>query len=285
MKFQIKLLFSLFFFMGSMLAFGQVPETVKTESSTPAETPLDDVVERTLSTEKRILKYDNPRESDLMWEKRIWRVIDLREKMNFPFKYPEETFVGILLNGAKDGKITVYSVSDDKFTNALTPVQLEEKLVHMDTIPTFDPETYEETIKIVKNEINENDFKRIRIKEMWYFDSETSSMKVRILGISPIRDVFDDNGNFKYEEPMFWVYYPNIREELSKHRVFMTGNDASNLTWEDFMEMRFFSSYIYKESNVRNDRLTDYLSGVDLLMEGERIKADIFNWEHDLWQY
>ena len=120
---------------------------------------------------------------------------------------------------------------------------------------------------------------------MWYFDSETSSMKVRILGLAPIRDVLDDNGNFKYEEVMFWVYYPNIREELSKHRVFMTGNDASNLTWEDFLEMRFFSSYIYKESNVRDNRLTDYLSGVDLLMEGERIKADIFNWEHDLWQY
>lgn len=285
MKFQIKLLFSLFFFLGSMLAFGQVPETVKTESSTPAETPLDDVVERTISNEKRILKYDNPRESDLMWEKRIWRVIDLREKMNFPFTYPEETFAGILLNSIKAGKMTAYSISDDKFTNPLTATQLEEKLVHMDTTTVLDPETYEEVVKVVKNEINENDFKRIRVKEMWYFDSETSSMKVRILGLAPIRDVLDDNGNFKYEEVMFWVYYPNIREELSKHRVFMTGNDASNLTWEDFLEMRFFSSYIYKESNVRDNRLTDYLSGVDLLMEGERIKADIFNWEHDLWQY
>ncbi len=285
MKFQIKLLFSLIFFMGSMLAFGQVPETVKTESSTPAETPLDDVVERTLSAEKRILKYDNPRESDLMWEKRIWRVIDLREKMNFPFTYPEETFAGILLNSIKAGKMTAYSISDDKFTNPLTATQLEEKLVHMDTTTIFDPESYEEVVKVVKNEINENDFKRIRVKEMWYFDSETSTMKVRILGLAPIRDVLDDNGNFKYEEVMFWVYYPNIREELSKHRVFMTGNDASNLTWEDFLEMRFFSSYVYKESNVRDNRLTDYLSGVDLLMEGERIKADIFNWEHDLWQY
>lgn len=110
-------------------------------------------------------------------------------------------------------------------------------------------------------------------------------MKVRILGLAAIRDVFDDNGNFKYEEPMFWIYYPHIREELAKHRVFMEGNDASPLTWEDFMEMRFFSSYVYKESNVKDNRLSDYLSGVDLLMEGERIKADIFNWEHDLWQY
>ncbi|GAB1397985.1 gliding motility protein GldN [Saprospiraceae bacterium] len=267
------------------MSYAQVPETIKTESSEPGETPLDDVVERTINVEKRVLKYDNPREVDLMWEKRVWRVIDLREKMNFPFTYPEETFAGILLNGAKEGKIRVYSTKDDKFTDPLTAANLESKLVKIDTIPTVDPETYEETIQIVKNEINENDFKRIRVKEMWYFDSETSTMKVRILGLAAIRDVFDDNGNFKYEEPMFWIYYPHIREELAKHRVFMEGNDASPLTWEDFMEMRFFSSYVYKESNVKDNRLSDYLSGVDLLMEGERIKADIFNWEHDLWQY
>jgi gliding motility associated protien GldN len=285
MKFQLKLFLFIFCSVCSLVAYSQVPETIKTESSTPAETPLDDIVERTINVEKRVLKYDNPREADLMWEKRVWRVIDLREKMNFPFSYPEETFAGILLKGAKEGKLTVYSTSDDKFTNPLTAAQLESKLVKIDTVPTFDPETYEESIKIVQNEINENDFRRIRIKEIWYFDSETSAMKVRILGLSPIRDVFDDNGNFKYEEPMFWVYYPNIREELAKHRVFMEGNDASPLTWEDFMEMRFFSSYVYKESNVKDNRLGDYLSGVDLLMEGERIKADIFNWEHDLWQY
>ena len=285
MKFLLKLFVFIFCLSSSLVAFSQVPETIKTESSTPAETPLDDIVERTLNVEKRVLKYDNPRESDLMWSKRVWRVIDLREKMNFPFSYPEETFAGILLRGAKEGKITVYSTSDDKFTNPLTAAQLESKLVKIDTVPTFDPETYEESIKIVQNEINENDFRRIRVKEIWYFDSETSSMKVRILGISPIRDVFDDNGNFKYEEPMFWVYYPNIREELAKHRVFMEGNDASGITWEDFIEMRFFSSYVFKESNVKDNRLGDYLSGVDLLMEGERIKADIFNWELDLWQY
>lgn len=81
-------------------------------------------------------------------------------------------------------------------------------------------------------------------------------MKVRILGISPLVDVFDGcNGNFKYEEPMFWVYYPNIREELAKHRVFMEGNDASGITWEDFIEMRFFSSYVFKESNVKDNRI------------------------------
>jgi gliding motility associated protien GldN len=84
---------------------------------------------------------------------------------------------------------------------------------------------------------------------------------------------------------MFWVYYPEAREVLSRERVFNAGNDASPSSWEDLMEMRFFASYIYKESNVLNRRLQDYLSGVDLLLEADKIKQEIFNFEHDLWSY
>jgi gliding motility associated protien GldN len=110
-------------------------------------------------------------------------------------------------------------------------------------------------------------------------------MQVRILGIAPLIDVKDDNGNFRYEKPMFWVYYPEARESLARERVFNFGNDTSPMTWEDLFEMRFFSSYIYKESNVFDRRLQEYLSGVDLLLEADKIKQEIFNFEHDLWSY
>jgi len=110
-------------------------------------------------------------------------------------------------------------------------------------------------------------------------------LQVRILGIAPLIDVKDDNGNFRYEKPMFWVYYPECREVLSRHQVFNSGNDASPNSWEDLLEMRFFSSYIYKQSNVHDFRLQDYLSGVDLLLEADKIKHEIFNFEHDLWSY
>jgi len=262
----------------------QEPETI-TESTVTDEAPLDDIVERTLNVEKRILAYDKPREADLMWEKRIWRVLDLREKMNFPFSYPEEPFAQIVLDNVKNGTFKAYSTVNDKFSIVMTPKEIEGKLLRMDTVPVFDPETYEESIKIVPNEVNVEDFKRIRVKEIWYFDSETSMLNVRILGLAPIRDVYDDNGNFKYEDVFFWVYYPHMRKELAKHRVFLEDNDASPITWEDFMEMRYFSSFVYKESNVKDNRIQDYMSGVDALMEGEVIKSNIFNWEHDLWEY
>lgn len=264
----------------------QQPDNIMTETGEPLqEQPLDDITEKRITFEKRVLPYDHVREADIFWEKRIWRVIDTREKMNLPFRYPERPFFRILLEAARNGEMTVYSTIDDKFTTPLTPEEVAQMGVEVDTIPVFDPETYEETIKVVTNEINADDIKRFRIKEVWFFDEETSTLQVRVLGIAPLRDIFDDNGNYLYEQPMFWVYYPDARQILAREKVFSIGNDAAPLSWEDIFEMRFFASYIYKESNVFDRRLQEYLSGVDLLLEADRIKQEIFNFEQDLWSY
>ena len=288
MKITLKLLglslLMLFFISGPVVA--QTLEGIMTEAEDPdSDKPLDDIVEKRITFEKRVLPYDHVREADIFWEKRIWRVIDVREKMNLAFAYPERPFFTILLEAASSEEITVYSTEDDKFTSPLTPDEVASMGATVDTVITFDPETYEEQMQIVRNELNPEDVKRFRLKEIWFFDEETSTMQVRILGIAPLIDVKDDNGNFRYEKPMFWVYYPEAREILARERVYNYGNDTSPMTWEDIFEMRFFSSYIYKESNVFDRRLQEYLSGVDLLLEAEKIKQEIFNFEHDLWSY
>lgn len=235
--------------------------------------------------EKPVLPYDPVREADIFWEKRIWRVIDVREKMNQPFIYPELPFAKILLDAATNGEITVYSTEDDKFSYPLTMDDVASKMGSVDTVEVFDPETYETTVKVVRNDLNPEDIQRYRIKEVWFFDEESSTMQVRILGIAPLQDVKDDNGNFQYENPMFWVYYPDARQMLARQKVFNDANDASPTSWEDLFEMRYFSSYVYKQSNVQDRRLQDYLTGVDMLLEGQKIKQEIFNFEQDLWSY
>lgn len=257
---------------------------MQTQTET-SERPLDDIVEKRIIDDRMVLPYQPLREADIFWEKRIWRIIDIREKMNLPFAYPEKPFFSILMEAAINGDITVYSAEDDKFSAMLDASEVATMGASVDTVTTFDPDTYEETIQVVRNELNPEDIKRFRLKEVWFFDEETSTLQVRILGIAALQDVKDDNGNFLYELPMFWVYYPECREVLARHKVFMEGNDASPITWEDLMEMRFFSSYIYKESNVYDRRLKDYMVGVDLLLEADKIKQEIFNFEHDLWSY
>ncbi len=292
MKMALKTLFLsgllLGLFVAPALLSAQSPEASLTESGEPVEqgdTPIDGIVEKKLTVEHRVLPYDDIREIDIFWEKRIWRVIDVREKMNKHFMYPDRLFFKVLLDAAINEEITVYSPEDDKFLHPLTADEVAAQVSYLDTSVTFDPETYEEIIEVVRNEINPEDIKRFRLKEDWFFDRETSTLQVRILGIAPIQDVTDDNGNFLYEKVMFWVYYPDARKVLAREKAYVEGNDASMTSWEDIMEMRYFSSYIYKESNVYDRRLKDYLSGVDLLLESERIKQSIFNFEQDLWSY
>lgn len=260
-------------------------EKIMTESSNPLDGQfLDGIVPKTLILENRVLPYEPVREADVPWEKKIWRVIDTREKINLPFVYPEKPFITILNEGAQNGDFSVFK--DDKFEMMMTPEDLESKLYSMDTIAVTDPETYEVSTKIYRNELDPLTIKRFRVKEVWFFDKEASRMKTRILGIAPIKDVIDKNtGELKYEEPLFWVYYPQAREVLSKYRVFNEANDAAPMTWEMVMEDRMFASYIYKESNVLDRRLQDYLKGIDILLESENIKNSLLNREVDLWEY
>ncbi|GAB4490406.1 MAG: gliding motility protein GldN [Saprospiraceae bacterium] len=281
----------MFFFSGTML-LAQDPEEIEvnTEEVTteePSDAPLDDVVKKDIMQQRRVLAYQPVRESDIFWEKRIWRIIDVREKMNLPFAYPEEPFFKLLADAATKGDLPVYAIDGtDKFNKRMSTDDVLSMLSKTDTVVTFDPETYEEKVQIVRNDINWEDVKRFRIKEVWFFDKETSTLQVRILGIAPLIDVKDNEGNFRFEKPMFWVYYPHARELFARHRVFtMGGNTNATISWEDLFEMRYFASYIYKESNVYDRKLEQYLQGVDLLMESEKIKNEIFNFEHDLWQY
>ena len=285
------LAFAFFILMGVAGVWAQDPEEIEvaTETSEPVfveDAPLDEVVEKEIMSERRVLSYQPVRESDIMWEKRIWRIIDVREKMNQPFSYPEKPFFKIISDAVTNGDLPAYSTEDDKFTRRLSTDDVLGMLSKSDTVVTFDPETYEEKVQIVRNDINWQDVKRIRLKEVWYFDKESSQLQVRILGIAPLIDVTDNDGNFRFEKPMFWIYYPQARELFARHRVFtMGGNNNATISWEDLLEMRSFASYIYKDSNVQDRKLEEYLSGVDLLMQSERIKSEIFNFEHDLWQY
>ncbi|MEX2588914.1 MAG: gliding motility protein GldN, partial [Chitinophagales bacterium] len=90
---------------------------------------------------------------------------------------------------------------------------------------------------------------------------------------------------YRGDQVLFWCYYPELRPILAQYRVFNRHNDATTVSWEDLFEMRFFSSYIIKESNVQDRRIQDYTAGVDALLEADKIKYEIFNFEHDLWSY
>lgn len=253
-----------------------------------AQEPLDGAYQKTITKEKEIIPYDYLREADIFWQKRIWRVIDTREKMNLPFAYPQQPLIEIVHTAAKNGELTVYDnavENGDQFKSVLTVDLVKGIGSKVDTVTAINPVTLEEETKVIKNELTWDKVTKFRLKEDWLFDEETSTMMCRILGVAPVMEDFDQNGNYRGDLVMYWCYYPDLRPILAKYEVYNPKNDAVRLSWEDVFEARMFESFIYKESNVYDRQIKEYATGVDLLLESDRIKNDMFVFEHDLWNY
>jgi gliding motility associated protien GldN len=254
--------------------------------------PLDGVYNKYNTPVREPIPYASIREADVMWSKRIWRVIDMRQKINLPFYYPTEEQKGrkslmqILYSAINENTLSAYDGNEDEFKTRLTPVELAKSLNKSDTMRlqrNYEP--YEEYDTVISQPFNPSAVYLIRVKEDWFFDKQRSVMDVRIIGLCPIQEIVDENGEFKGMKPLFWVYYPECRKLFANSEVYNRWNDAERRTYEDVFFKRLFGSYIYKESNVYDRNIQQYAKGMDGLLEAERIKNDLFNIEHDLWEY
>lgn len=264
-------------------------------SDTPRKSlRVDGVTERNLSKERVPLAYDYIREDDKFWEKRIWQVIDVREKINLPFQYNVEDesgvnqlFINILLNAIKNKEVEAFSPIDDRFTTVMPYEEIQGKISGEErTVKSIDPVTGEEKMVTTRDDFDPRTIKQYKVKEVWVFDKEASALKVRILGIAPMVSRMNEDGSVRASIPLFWVYYPDMRPILAKYDVYNQNNDAATISWEDLFEMRFFSSYVIKENNTYNREIKDYIKdGVMRLLEGQAVKDRIFNKEQDLWAY
>ncbi|MAT53899.1 MAG: gliding motility protein GldN [Saprospirales bacterium] len=244
--------------------------------------PLNDIADRTVMMEKPALPYPALNERDIFWQKTVWQVLDVREKMNLPFAYPKRPFFSILLDAAMEGELTLYA--DGDFTDPLTTEEIQNIISEPDTAWVYNRMGEAEPVPVF-NDLDPESVKQFRLFEVWYFDAVSSTMKVRILGIAPVLSRYSENGDFIGDMPLFWVHYPSARSLLAQEVVFTEGNENKKISWEDWLEMRHFTAYIVKEGNVRDNRLQELYSGVDQLLESQKIRDEIFNFEQDLWSH
>lgn len=261
-----------------------------------AQTVLDGAYIKEHTKTKRVVPYTHIREADVMWARRVWRTIDLREKMNHPLYYPTEaindrkSLFDVIKQGLMvDGSITAYDagplLTDDEFRKTLLRSQLEEMFLKIDTSWTEDIETGEYVPVIQEIELETRDIKMYRIKEDWIFDKQRSVMDIRIIGIAPMREMKGEDGEVRGYAPLFWLYYPECRYVFANWEAFNRENDAERRSYEDIFWKRQFSSYITKWSNVYDRQINVYKTGLDALLEGQEIKQSLFEFEHDLWNF
>jgi gliding motility associated protien GldN len=254
------------------------------------------------------LPYGYVHDRDILMGKRTWEIIDLDERVNFPLYFPTEQltpdrrpFYDVLLSAIKEGKITeVYDSS--YFTTKKTLKDIESTLFKIDIsdagieIMNEDKPAYESGQKklddeyIRKTEIKAIDVNSYKISGYWYFDKRQGELKYRLLGICPVvPDVYTmtDDKEIEYVE-LFWVYFPAARDLLHSSKAFNDRNSAMGFTFDHLLNARRFSGVIYQEENVYGDRLIkDYMkeNAQMQLLESERVKEKIRDFEQDMWNY
>ena len=258
------------------------------------------------------LPYGYVHDRDILMGKRIWEFVDLDERVNFPLYFPVEGDVmsspdrrplyNVLINGIKEGKITeVYDSS--YFTTKKTLKEIESSLYTVDTTDVGreqmneDMEAYRKGTKkideefIRKTEIEAYDVSAYRIVGYWYFDKRQGELKYRLLGICPVvPDVFSKKNNDAELEyiDLFWVYFPSTRDILHEAKAFNNRNSAMPFSFDHLLNARRFNGMIYLEENVYGDRkIADYMkeNSQMQLLESDRVKEKIRDFEQDMWNY
>ncbi len=247
------------------------------------------------------LEYGYVDDRDILFSKMTWEKVVLDERANLPLYYPVDSnnigknrrsLYDVLMKGVKDGKIqNIYD--DSYFTAKRTLKDIEAALVKIDTtelgIEQLNAGEQLSPEYINRRDITAADIKEYHIKGLWYFDKRQAEMKFRLLGIAPVApDV-----NFIDEPepdlvPLFWVFFPDAREILHEAKSFNSENSSIPYSFDHILNARRFHGYIFKEENVYGDRkISEYVSENALmqLLESERIKNKIRDFELDMWTY
>ena len=285
----------------------------------PPTTAPDDIINGAFKKEhnqqkQNAYEYPEINEKDIVWSTTIWREIDLRQKMNHHFYYPaiserlhlnvdQMSLIDVIMEAIQPGglfydkshrvfKAEQMAKPDNEFKYGLlseeekSALGTEEgepmKMVDADGNQMYDANGAEMFEYADIEPFDRTSVKKWWLKEEWFFDKHRSTMDVRIIGLCPVQYVQDDD-RF---EPMFWIYFPDYRDILTRTKVTnFTKNNAQQRSYLGIFEKRMFASRILQESNIMNRSVTDYMVGLDALLESDKISNDIFNLEQDLWEY
>lgn len=263
----------------------------------------EEVEERTLENhetyaklntgERKAVAHPHLREADVIYSRRISRLIDSREKKNQIINWPANRLGDIIYKAITKGIDGEAPLTAYRTDSLVTEMTTEEVLKQGSTEQTSrvypdpdDPDFYYDTV--ILNEFNPVDIIKFRIAEDVIFDKQRGMFVTRIVAIAPLYRL-EVEGQDLGEEPIAWVKYDDLRHVLVNQEMFNRHNDAMRLSFLDFFEARLFASYIVKEPNSFDYDIMDFEEYENdpygALLESERIKEEIFNFEQDLWEY
>ena len=301
-----KLFFLFLIILCTNVTFAQTTTGKQISKATPKKKApkQDGYIFKETTAADTVVPYSLVNREDVAYSTRIWREIDLRDRGNAILASPKINLIGVIYEALNNGELDMYPADDEDFQKGETISQKKVNETSSSAVDTaflgVNPSTNE--VNRADNEFFAASYPIIRIKEDWILDIRRGVFEPRIIGIAPVRiDIkiqVDNNGN-QLVDPVTnkvradtlksavgWFYFDDLREILVKKRVANNGNDNSKINFDDVFTRRLFYSYITKRSNAADLRIEDFiLNPRERLLESERIKKALADFEQALWDY
>ena len=251
----------------------------------------------------------NHRWDDVVWQRTVYRIIDMRDKQNYQLYFPMrandqyKSLFRLMLEAICNVKgVPVYRRSARDIMPSYedsTRLQGEElskvfaynenndnNLIQIDAVtkqPKINNDQY-------YNYVN-NQFKFL-IQEVIFFDKHTSRLYQNVTGIAPIYSLHPDNTQsknpikFLQESVLCWFAFSELRPYLARQYVIPKGDGTQRLTYDEFFSQKLYSTYLLGDENMFNRTLLEsQISPTRIKKEQNRIETEIINFEEDLWEY
>jgi len=254
------------------------------------------------------------RANDIVWERRVFRIIDMRMLQNHRLYFPirpdhprYRNLFKVILDAVLEGGLTAYERGVEfrpRYDRPLTPEDLRANL-QLRVESEFDENAYLINIDAFGaphlNAYNFAYYMRDQLKfvieEVIFFNKHTSRLYTKIIGIAPM---YSAHPHRQETSPMtafhtsilFWVLFDELRPHLARQHMINTGNQAQRLTFDDFFALRMFNSYLLGDDNMLGRTLLDFDRVIDerhleqfIRREQRRIETELMNFEQDLWEW
>lgn len=289
-----------------ILAFGAITVNAQNIIDAEDDNNLSNFYQRTIAATKQAMPYPSLRESDVIWETCLWRTIDFREKFNQFFYFPkgEDTLANnqnrvnlayLLYKSVRNGDFEVFEDDELKIPLDWDMVYKKTNRERHETVG-YEEDEYGEVIDeghdtIIPVTFTSDNYYKIHLKEFWYIDKQDTRMKVRIIGLALIDENLKEDaetGETSADPQVrFWVPMNamNVRNVLARNNAYDMYNNRMERSYDEIFISRYFDSFVWRETNVYNREIHDYLTGEDAMLEATAIEERIFDIESDMWEF
>ena len=240
--------------------------------------------------------YDMPEVSDAskMWERIIYRQLDLNQAENLALYYPEEptesqeSLFRMILRVVTSGQVPAYEYLDGRemFTDEYK-VKVNEMLDRFRIVYTKGKGSTEKNPKYVieESDVPSNEVLSYYAIERYEFNSLENRVTKQVTAICPVLHRVDDYGGEPVKYPMFWVKLDQLRPFMAQQAIFVDDdNNLAKYNYDDYFQLGMYKGDIYKTRNLRNLTLMQmYPDPDDLKHAQDSIEARLRAFDRNLW--